>query len=130
MDSRANGLRGRILAVVFSGLVLALPATALAGKPEATQSANLTIEGCNARVVADWANQPGRYKTYQVRLMNDLTGTLYSAADGSSRAGHVDTVVRMIAGETRNFRVALWFFDRDGVVVGAALSGWVSAACQ
>jgi hypothetical protein len=129
MHARSTA-RGRILALGLSALLVAVPATALAGRPEATQSASLSFDGCNARVVADWANQPGKFKTYQVRLMNDVNGSLYHAGDGAARAGHIDTVLQLRAGETKNFRVVLWFFDRNGAVVNSALSGWVPAACE
>ena len=130
MERRMNGRRGRIAALALTALALAEPATALAGKPTPTQSASLSFSGCDARVVADWANQPGKFKAYQVRVMNDVNGTLYHAGEGSARSGQVDTVLRLRAGETKSFRVALWFVDRNGAVVNGALSAWVPAACD
>lgn len=130
MAIRSSARRARLAALLLGVLALVLPTGALAARPDASQSASLSFTGCEARVVADWANQPGRYKHYQVWLMNDQTGTLYGAGEGSARAGHIDATLRLIAGSTRNFRVALWFLDRDGVVVNGALSSWVSADCQ
>jgi hypothetical protein len=130
MAIRSSARRARLAALVLGVLALALPAGAMAARPEASQSASLSFTGCEARVVADWANQPGRYKRYQVRLVNDENGTQYHAGDGSARAGHVDTTLHLIAGSTKNFRVVLWFLDRDGVVVNGATSSSVSADCQ
>jgi hypothetical protein len=122
--------RAKVLAVALalSGAI-ALPAMTLAAKPEPTQSVSLSFDGCNARVVADWANQPGRYKRYTIRVFNDVHGTQLLAAEGSARSGHVDTIVGNSAGTTKNFIARLWFLDRDGVVVGGAASAWVEADC-
>jgi hypothetical protein len=130
MAGRLIKRRARLAVLALSALALAFPASALALKPVPSQSASLSFDGCDARVVADWANQPGRYQTYQVRLMNDENGTLYHAADGRARSGHVDVTLRLIAGSEKNFRVVLWFFNREGAVVNGALSAWVPATCQ